>query len=114
LFTQKTIIWRGQLSCAARRETRQFVLNIEQASELNLIATSSDARGDHIAKELRRLGWKEGGLSERAKSDPGKVGLAAKLRQETTLTMGQIAQRLHMGNRNTLSTNLQERKGTNE
>jgi hypothetical protein len=67
-----------------------------------------------IAKELRRLGWKEGELSKRAKSDPGKVGLAAKLRQETTLTIGQIAQRLHMGTRNTLSTNLQERKGTNE
>ncbi len=67
-----------------------------------------------IAKELRRLGWKGGDLSKRAKSDPGKVGLAAKLRQETTLTIGQIAQRLHMGTRNTLSTNLQERKGTNE
>ena len=67
-----------------------------------------------IAKELRRMGWKEGELSQRAKSDPGKVGLAAKLRQETTLTMGQIAQRLHLGTRNTLSTNLQERKGTNE
>jgi len=36
------------------------------------------------------------------------------LRQETTLTIGQIARRLHMGTRNTLSTNLQERKGTNE
>jgi hypothetical protein len=67
-----------------------------------------------IAKELRRMGWKEGELSQRAKSGPGKVGLAAKLRQETTLTMGQIAQRLHLGTRNTLSTNLQERKGTNE
>jgi hypothetical protein len=44
----------------------------------------------------------------------GKVGLAAKLREETTLTIGQIAQRLHLGTRNTLSTNLQERKGTNE
>ena len=32
----------------------------------------------------------------------------------TTLTIGQIAQRLHLGTRNTLSTNLQERKGTNE
>ncbi len=67
-----------------------------------------------IAKELRRLGWKEGELSQRAKSDPGKVGLAAQLREETTLTIGQIAQRLHLGTRNTLSTNLQERKGTNE
>jgi REP element-mobilizing transposase RayT len=67
-----------------------------------------------IARELKRLGWKEGELSKRAKSDPGKVELAGKLRRETTLTLGQIAQRLHMGTRNTLRTNLQERKGANE
>jgi putative transposase len=67
-----------------------------------------------IAKELRRLGWKANELSQRAKSDPRKVGLAAKLRDETTLTIGQIAQRLQMGTRNTLSTNLQARKDTNE
>ena len=67
-----------------------------------------------IAEELRRLGWKEGDLSQRAKSDPGKVGLAARLRQETTLTIGQIAQRLQMGTRNTLSAKLQERKGADE
>ncbi len=66
-----------------------------------------------IAKALRRLGWKEDELGKRAKSDPGKVRLAAQLRQETTLTIGQIAQRLHMGTRNTLATNLQGRKGTN-
>jgi len=60
------------------------------------------------------LGWKEGELRRRAKSDPGKLGLAAQLRQETTLTMGQTAQRLHLGTRNTLSTNLQETKRTNE
>ena len=29
-----------------------------------------------LAKELRRLGWKEGELSQRAKSDPGKDGQA--------------------------------------
>jgi len=67
-----------------------------------------------IAKELRRLGWKEGELNRRAKSDPAKVELAAKLSQETTLTIGWIAQRLNMGTRNTLSTNLQKRKGANE
>jgi putative transposase len=67
-----------------------------------------------IAEELRRLGWPKGELSKRAKSDPGKVGIAARLRQETTLTIGQIAKRLQMGTRNTLSTNLQARKGMDE
>jgi len=64
-----------------------------------------------IAQELRRLNWAEGELSRRAKSDPGKVALAAKLQRETTLTIGQIARRLHLGTRNTLSTNLQKAKG---
>jgi hypothetical protein len=67
-----------------------------------------------IAQELRRLGWPKGELSKRPKSDPGKVGMAARIRQETTLTIGQIAKRLQMGTRNTLSTNLQARKGMDE
>ena len=76
---------------------------------------ASGVRGEGIiAQELARLGWKEGELSRRAKTDSGKVGLAARLRRETTMTMGQIAQRLHMGTRNTLSAKLQERKGANE
>ena len=45
----------------------------------------------------------------------GRIGVvAARLRAETTMTMGQIAQRLKMGTRDTLSAKLQERKGTNE
>jgi len=36
-------------------------------------------------------------LGERAKSDPGKLALAARLRRETTLTMSWIAARLQAG-----------------
>jgi REP element-mobilizing transposase RayT len=76
---------------------------------------TNEARAEAIiAKELKRLGWTEAELGHRAKSDPGKVGLAAKLRQQTTLTIGQIAKRLQMGTRNTLTTNLQAGKATNE
>jgi hypothetical protein len=60
------------------------------------------------------LGWKEGDLSLRPKTDADKVVMAARLRAETTMTLGQIAQRLKMGTRDTLSAKLQERKGTNE
>jgi putative transposase len=67
-----------------------------------------------IAAELRRLGWKEKDLQQRAKTDPAKVRLAARLREETTLTIGQIAQRLHVGSRNTLNAQLQERRRANE
>jgi hypothetical protein len=67
-----------------------------------------------IAQELRRLGWNQGESSRRAKTDSEKVGLAAKLREETTMTLGQIAQRLTMGTRDTLSAKLQQRKCLNE
>jgi len=53
-------------------------------------------------------------LSLRPKTDADKVVMAERLRAETTMTLGQIAQRLKMGTRDTLSAKLQERKGTNE
>jgi len=57
---------------------------------------------------------KEGQFSRRAKIDPGKAGLAARLRQETTMTMARIAQRLHRGTRHTLTAKLQERNRADE
>jgi len=67
-----------------------------------------------IAQQLRRLGRKEWDLSQRAKTDPEKVGIAARLRAKATMTIAQIAQRLKMGTRDTLSAKLQQSKGTNE
>jgi len=76
---------------------------------------ASGERGEGIiAQELRRLGWKEGDLSLRPKTDADKVDMVARLRAETTMTLGQIAQRLKMGTRDTVSAKLQKRKGTNE
>jgi REP element-mobilizing transposase RayT len=73
------------------------------------------ARADKIvAQELRRLGWRESDLTQRPKSDAAKVAMAARLRHQTTLTIGQIAQRLHMGSRNTLNNHLYEWRKTNE
>ena len=67
-----------------------------------------------LAQELRRLGWKEADLSQRAKGDRAKIALAAKLRQETTMTIEQIARRLDMGSRNTLNNHLYEWRKANE
>jgi len=67
-----------------------------------------------IAQQLRRLGWNERDLSQRPKTDADKLCMAARLRAETTMTIGQIAQRLKMGTRHTLGAKLQQRKGTNE
>ena len=50
-----------------------------------------------IAEELARLGWQEAELAARRKQDPDKVQLAQRLRQETTLSVRQIAERLHLG-----------------
>ena len=52
-----------------------------------------------IAAELKRRRWPEAELSRRAKSDPVKLALAARLRRETTLTLQEIADLLQMGSR---------------
>jgi putative transposase len=46
---------------------------------------------------LKRLGWPEAELAERAKGDREKLKLAVRLRVETTVTVKWIAERLCMG-----------------
>ena len=61
---------------------------------------SAEVRAERlIAEELRRLGWTEAELRGRRKSDPDKLAMASRLRRETTLTVGWIAQRLALGTR---------------
>ena len=50
-----------------------------------------------VQEELARHGWKEDDLSRRKKGDPAKVRVAQRLREETMVTLGWIAARLHMG-----------------
>ena len=47
--------------------------------------------------EVRRLGWRESDLASRRMSDPAKLAIAARLRQETTLSTKAIAVRAHLG-----------------
>jgi REP element-mobilizing transposase RayT len=56
-----------------------------------------------IADELRRRRWQEADLKTRPKGDAGKVALAGRLRAETTMTVGWIAERLSMGTRGHLN-----------
>ena len=65
-----------------------------------------------IAGELARKGWQERDLAWRPKGDAFKVGLAAQLRAQTTMTVAWIAQRLHMGTRGHLTHLLYWRKRT--
>ena len=50
-----------------------------------------------IGEEMSRLGWQETELACRLKNDPGKLAVAARARQETTLPVKWIAERLQMG-----------------
>jgi len=59
-----------------------------------------------IGEELKRLGWTEGELAARRKSDPLKLALAARLRKETTLSLKAIAGRVHLGAAKGANTNL--------
>jgi putative transposase len=56
-----------------------------------------------IAAELKRRQWNEAALRTRPKGDPAKVALAARLRAETTMTVGWIAERLGIGSRGYLN-----------
>jgi REP element-mobilizing transposase RayT len=68
---------------------------------------SAEAKAERIiALELKRLKWAESDLPGHAKNHPQKLALAARLRRETTLTLRQIAQRLHMGSWKSLNNKL--------
>ena len=59
---------------------------------------TAEAKADRIVtEELARLRWTYDDLVGRQKSHPMKLALAARLRQETTLSVKQIAERLHLG-----------------
>ena len=67
-------------------------------------AESAEATAEQIiAGELKRRRWQEADLKTRAKGDAAKVALAARLRAETTMTAGWIAERLGMGTRGYLN-----------
>jgi REP element-mobilizing transposase RayT len=76
---------------------------------------SAEAKGERIIQqELKRLRWSPGELSQRPKSDPAKLAIAARLRRETTLTLPWLAARLHAGTWKSLNAKLHRWKKTNE
>jgi hypothetical protein len=65
------------------------------------------SRADRLAaEELQRLEWSAQDLARRAKKDPGKLAIAARLRRETTLTIMAIAARVQLGTCNTANARL--------
>jgi len=65
---------------------------------------SAEAKAERIvAEELKRRKWDTSTLAERRKGDPVKVAMARRLREETTMTLAWIAQRLNMGTKTYLA-----------
>jgi len=59
---------------------------------------TGEQKAERIVKEeIKRLGWQETDLEESRKGDPGRVAVARRLRQETTMSLKWIAHRLQMG-----------------
>jgi REP-associated tyrosine transposase len=91
---------------------RGWALGSEAFRE-ELLAQMQEKRGDHygpelreadaahaeklVLGELRRRRWTAATLNRRLKGDPEKIKIALRLRQETTMTLKWIAERLKMG-----------------
>jgi putative transposase len=88
-------------------------LGPNHAGEMRRQANQARAEGI-LAAEMKRLRWKAADLTRRAKSDPGKLALAALLRRETTMTLQDIADRLQMGSRKSLAPKLHAWRKANE
>ena len=59
---------------------------------------TAEAKGERIIEEeMRRLGWIRRDLATRAKGDPGKLTVAARLRHETTLPIKAISALVGLG-----------------
>jgi REP element-mobilizing transposase RayT len=89
--------------CLGTEEFRQELLEQvgQQARPTHAgpdVRESDATKAERITLEaLHQLGWTEADLATRRKGDPAKIMLATKLRQETTMTLAWIAQRLKMG-----------------
>ena len=85
-------------------------LRVEYAGAMDHVMNRGDQRERILAEDLKRGRWQEADLKTRPKGDPVKVTLAARLRAETTMTVGRIADRLVMGARGYLNHLLYRRR----
>jgi putative transposase len=65
---------------------------------------SAETKAERImTEELKRRRWDASTLGQRPKGDAGKLAIARRLRQETTMTLSWIAARLKMGTKTHLA-----------
>ena len=82
-YQELTPLW-----CLGEEKFREELLT--QMSE----RMGAERYGEERAEELKLGRWQEADLKTRPKGDSVKVVLAARLRAETTMTVGWIAERL--------------------
>lgn len=74
-------------------------------------AEAEEAKAERIiAEEMKRWRWRPADLKAKLKGDAAKLALAMRLRAETTMTTGWIAERLQMGTRGYLNHLLYHRR----
>lgn len=102
----------------------------DEEFKAQLLAQVRQLRGDHygpelrqadqahalalLQKELRARNWNDADLARRRKGDLEKVEIAWGLRQQTSMTLKWIAQKLHMGSWTYLSNLLAIKRKENE
>ena len=75
--------------------TRRFVRQMEHRRRQ---ASGAKATTERVVRAaLARLGWTQADLGQRREGDPGKLGIAWRRRQETTMTVARVTQRLRLG-----------------
>jgi hypothetical protein len=76
--------------------------------------SAEDKAARIVREELAKAGCTEDELAVRPKGDPVKVLTAARVHQETTMTLKWISQRLHMGAWTHLNKRLYEQRRGNQ
>jgi hypothetical protein len=70
------------------------------AQAMSVIRFCSHLRGGKGKTELKKMGWRGNELDLRRKGEAGKVRLAQHLRENTTMSLAWIEERLQIGIRN--------------
>jgi len=100
---QRRIEYEGALHHALSRGNCREAVLLDDAGRQHGLKTLAEARS---RGEMKRRGWKEAERRRRPNSDGAKMAPAARLRRETSLTLGNIAERLRMGSQRSLGSKL--------
>jgi hypothetical protein len=88
---QVRIEYPGAIYHVMSRGNRRQDIYLDDVDRQDFLKTLAEA------EELRRVGWTGGDLAAQRKRHPCKLGIALRLRKETTLSIKEIAARLHLG-----------------